>query len=74
MGRPLIFVTAGKLANENLGGMLMKALVFHGPKKIEWEEKDKPTIQNPTDAIVKITKTTICGTDLHILGGENWNS
>lgn len=33
MGRPLIFVTAGKLANENLGGMLMKALVFHGPKK-----------------------------------------
>lgn len=48
----------------------MKALVFHGPKKIEWEEKDKPTIQNPTDAIVKITKTTICGTDLHILGGD----
>ncbi|MBE3569973.1 MAG: zinc-dependent alcohol dehydrogenase family protein [Bacillales bacterium] len=48
----------------------MKALVFHGPKKIEWEEKDKPTIQNPTDAIVRITKTTICGTDLHILGGD----
>ncbi|MEJ9152410.1 zinc-dependent alcohol dehydrogenase family protein [Bacillus smithii] len=48
----------------------MKALVFHGPKKIEWEEKDKPTIQNPTDVIVRITKTTICGTDLHILGGD----
>lgn len=49
---------------------MMKALVFHGPKKIEWEEKDKPTIQNPTDVIVRITKTTICGTDLHILGGD----
>ncbi|GIM45404.1 alcohol dehydrogenase [Collibacillus ludicampi] len=34
------------------------------------EEKDKPTIQKPTDAIVRITKTTICGTDLHILGGD----
>jgi alcohol dehydrogenase len=48
----------------------MKALVFRGPRKIEWVEKDKPTIQKPTDAIVKITKTTICGTDLHILGGD----
>jgi alcohol dehydrogenase len=50
--------------------MMMKALVFHGPRKIEWEEKDKPTIEKPTDAIVRITKTTICGTDLHILGGD----
>jgi alcohol dehydrogenase len=48
----------------------MKALVFRGPGKIEWVEKDKPTIQKPTDAIVRITKTTICGTDLHILGGD----
>ncbi|MDN4593783.1 zinc-dependent alcohol dehydrogenase family protein [Polycladomyces subterraneus] len=48
----------------------MKALVFRGPGKFEWVEKEKPTIQNPTDAIVRITKTTICGTDLHILGGD----
>jgi alcohol dehydrogenase len=48
----------------------MKALIFRGPGKIEWVEKDKPTIQKPTDAIVRITKTTICGTDLHILGGD----
>ncbi|MGA9174522.1 MAG: zinc-dependent alcohol dehydrogenase family protein, partial [Thermoactinomyces sp.] len=48
----------------------MKALIFRGQGKIEWVEKDKPTIQKPTDAIVKITKTTICGTDLHILGGD----
>ncbi|MBO8164240.1 MAG: zinc-dependent alcohol dehydrogenase family protein [Brevibacillus sp.] len=48
----------------------MKALIFRGPGKIEWVEKEKPTIQKPTDAIVRITKTTICGTDLHILGGD----
>ena len=48
----------------------MKALVYHGPGKRAWEEKPKPAIQSPTDAIVKITKTTICGTDLHILKGD----
>lgn len=48
----------------------MKALVYHGPGKRAWEEKPKPTIQAPTDAIVRITKTTICGTDLHILKGD----
>lgn len=48
----------------------MKALVYHGPGKKAWEEKPKPGIQFPTDAIVKIIKTTICGTDLHILKGD----
>jgi alcohol dehydrogenase len=48
----------------------MKALVYHGPNKKLWEEKPKPTIQQPTDAVVRITKTTICGTDLHILKGD----
>ena len=48
----------------------MKALVYHGPGKKAWEEKPKPTIQEPTDAVVKILKTTICGTDLHILQGD----
>jgi alcohol dehydrogenase len=48
----------------------VKALVYRGPGKIEWTEKPKPTIQEPTDAIVKITTTTICGTDLHILKGD----
>ena len=48
----------------------MKALVFHGPGKKAWEEKPKPTILEPSDAIVKILKTTICGTDLHILKGD----
>jgi len=48
----------------------MKALVYHGPGKKAWEEKPKPGIQFPTDAIVKIIKTTICGTDLHIMKGD----
>ena len=48
----------------------MKALVYHGPGKKSWEEKPKPAITAPTDAVVKILKTTICGTDLHIMKGD----
>jgi alcohol dehydrogenase len=48
----------------------MKALVYHGPGKKAWEEKPKPGITKPTDAIIKILKTTICGTDLHIMKGD----
>jgi alcohol dehydrogenase len=48
----------------------MKALVYHGPGKKSWEEMPKPTVKVPTDAIVKILKTTICGTDLHIMKGD----
>lgn len=49
---------------------MMKALVYRGPGKKEWIETEKPKILEPTDAIVKVTKTTICGTDLHILKGD----
>lgn len=48
----------------------MKALVYQGPGKKDWIEKEKPGIEKPTDVIVRITKTTICGTDLHILKGD----
>ena len=48
----------------------MKALVYQGPGKKALEDRPKPDITAPTDAIVKITKTTICGTDLHILKGD----
>ena len=48
----------------------MKALVYHGPGKKAWEEKTKPVIKEQTDAVVKILKTTICGTDLHIMKGD----
>src|SRR5260370_10661009 len=45
----------------------MTALVYQGPGKKAIEERAMPAISAPTDAIVRITKTTICGTDLHIL-------
>ena len=48
----------------------MKALVYHGPDNKAWEEKPMPAVINPTDAIVRIYKTTICGTDLHIMKGD----
>jgi alcohol dehydrogenase len=47
----------------------MKSLVYHGPGQRAWEDKNLPNLQQPTDAIVRITTTTICGTDLHILKG-----
>jgi alcohol dehydrogenase len=49
---------------------VMKALVYQGPGKKAIEQRPIPAISAPTDAIVKITKTTICGTDLHILKGD----
>ncbi|MCT2401392.1 zinc-dependent alcohol dehydrogenase family protein [Novosphingobium mangrovi (ex Huang et al. 2023)] len=48
----------------------MKALVYQGPGQKDWIEKQKPELEKPTDVIVKVTKTTICGTDLHILKGD----
>ncbi len=48
----------------------MKALVYHGPGRRAWEDRPKPAIQDATDAVVKITTSTICGTDLHILKGD----
>ena len=48
----------------------MKALVYLGPGNKALEDRPRPEITAPTDAIVKITKTTICGTDLHILKGD----
>ncbi len=48
----------------------MKAVVYHGPGQKSLDDCPMPTIASPTDAIVKIVKTTICGTDLHILKGD----
>jgi alcohol dehydrogenase len=48
----------------------MKAHVYHGPGKHGWESKPRPTIQAVTDAVVRVTTSTICGTDLHILKGD----
>ena len=48
----------------------MHSLVYHQGGKPSWESHLRPAIQFPHDAIVRITTTTICGTDLHILKGD----
>lgn len=48
----------------------MRALVYHGPGNKAWEEVPRPTVQDDTDAVVRVDATTICGTDLHILKGD----
>ncbi|WP_213959118.1 MULTISPECIES: zinc-dependent alcohol dehydrogenase family protein [unclassified Variovorax] len=48
----------------------MQALVYNGPGQKAVEERPMPALLKPTDAIVRITRTTICGTDLHILKGD----
>jgi len=56
--------------DEIKGNPTMKALVYHGPGKIALEDRPKPKVLQATDALVRITTTTICGTDLHILKGD----
>jgi D-arabinose 1-dehydrogenase-like Zn-dependent alcohol dehydrogenase len=50
--------------------LAMKALVYQGPGSKSLQEMPKPALRDATDAIVRVTKTTICGTDLHILKGD----
>lgn len=48
----------------------MKALVYDGPGIKSVKEVEKPRVTGANDAVVKLVKTTICGTDLHILNGD----
>ena len=48
----------------------MKTLVYRGPGSISVEERPRPQLEQAHDAVVKMIKTTICGTDLHILKGD----
>ncbi len=48
----------------------MQAMVYKGPGQNSWDTVPKPRLSKPTDALVKVTRTTICGTDLHILKGD----
>ncbi len=59
-----------KPANDGNNATSMKALIYQGVGCRAWEDRPKPTIMEPTDAIVRITTTTLCGTDLHILKGD----
>ena len=48
----------------------MKALVYHGPGQRSWDDVPDPTIIEPTDIVVRIDASTICGSDIHILKGD----
>jgi alcohol dehydrogenase len=48
----------------------MKALVYKGPGEKAWEDVPDPKVEQPTDVIVRMVATTICGTDLHLLTGD----
>jgi threonine dehydrogenase-like Zn-dependent dehydrogenase len=47
----------------------MKALTFHGPGEVHVETVEDPRIEEPTDAIIRVTTTAICGSDLHLYHG-----
>ena len=47
----------------------MKAVVFHSIGDIRLDDVEEPKIQEPTDAIVRLTSSAICGTDLHMIRG-----
>ena len=49
---------------------MMRAIVYAGPGRKSLEQRAKPQLRFPGDAIVRLVKTTICGTDLHILKGD----
>ena len=48
----------------------MKAMTYYGENDVRFEDRPVPTIIDPTDAIIRVTKTTICGTDLGIMKGK----
>ena len=47
----------------------MRALVYHGPMDVRIDDKPKPKIEQPQDVILKLIKTAICGSDLHLYHG-----
>lgn len=56
--------------NKKTEECFMKAYTYVKPGLASFVDVDKPIIRKPTDAIVRIVKTTICGTDLHIIKGD----
>ena len=68
--KPAELKTQSELPKNGTNKVTKKGLVYGGPGKIELKEISKPVIEKPTDALVKIIKTTICGSDLGILHGK----
>ena len=62
-------VTNPDIAKDAAGSGTMKALAWMGKNKVEMVEVSKPKIMEPRDVILKITGSTVCGSDLHLLHG-----
>jgi len=65
-----ITAVAEPVASRGAAADMMMALVYGGPGQRSWQSMPKPTVRDPGDAIVRITTSTICGTDLHIMKGD----
>jgi alcohol dehydrogenase len=63
-------MTEGQIETRETTAATMRALVYHSPGKPSWELHLRPALQDPRDAVVRITTSTICGSDLHILKGD----
>ena len=48
----------------------MLAMTYRGPQRVRIDEKPVPEIQHPQDAIVRVTRSCICGSDLHLYNGS----
>jgi uncharacterized membrane protein len=59
----------GQLMKQEEGATLMRALAWHGKHDVRVDTVDDPEILNPRDAIIRITSTAICGSDLHLYDG-----
>jgi D-arabinose 1-dehydrogenase-like Zn-dependent alcohol dehydrogenase len=59
-----------KSATSGVPAATTRALVYRGPGKPSWELHPRLALRSASDAIVRITTSTICGTDLHILQGD----
>jgi alcohol dehydrogenase len=70
MSTPTLIETEAEAADMGAEMGAMHALVYHGPGAMAWETKPMPVILEASDAIVRITTSTICGTDLHIAKGD----
>lgn len=56
----------GREGNLRQEGAVMKALCWYGKEDVRYETVEDPVIRDPTDAIVRITLTAICGSDIHL--------
>src|SRR4051812_28594470 len=59
---------AAVIPNSFLGGIML-AMTYRGPNRIRVAEKPDPRLEHPNDAIVRVTRAAICGSDIHIFHG-----